>query len=163
MPGKVLVNAFTWERKHTDPLPTVFYGHRGQLLSMLGVDGNARPPPFISEPPRAGAVGLAEPRQGQKPLEVWGVQALRPAHCRGHAGRQRGRETTDSSPSPRGLSAGSVTLPNPDLEKGLPSLPTRQPAGSCYPSGAASSLRKPFSSSHAAGPRHGPSLEVSQC
>lgn len=111
---------------------------------MLCVDGNARPPPFISEPPRAGAVNLLSQGRGlpvTKPLEVWGVQALRPAHCPGQAGRQRGgRPQTPALLRCyfwRGLNAGSVTLPSPDLEKGLPSSLTRQPAGSRYPSGGA--------------------------
>ena len=62
MPGKVLVNAFTWERKHTDfycLLPSSW-----PLLNRLCVDGNARPPPFISEPPRAGAVNLLSQGRG---------------------------------------------------------------------------------------------------
>ena len=85
VPGKVLVNVYTWERKHTGPFAPCLLRLLWPLLSVLRVDGNTLPPPFISEPPRARATGLAEPRQGgcllQKPLEVWGVQALRPAHC----------------------------------------------------------------------------------
>lgn len=74
--------------------------------------------PLISEPLRAGAIGLAEPRQGgcllQKPSEVWGVQALSQPTAQGTHRRQGGGEITDSSSSLLLLLAGSeCRLSNP--------------------------------------------------
>lgn len=75
MQGKVLVSAFTWERKHTDPFVHCLLLHRQRLLtswllqSVLCVDGNSPPPPLI----------LSLSIRGQGPLDS--------LHLPGPAGR----------------------------------------------------------------------------